>query len=232
MNKPFRLAAGIALVVCGALVALGSWAVVWLDSCNGLGPVAEFRFVSAGSAITVASENLGRVADYDHYGCGPEYDTRELHVHGAVSTEGKRLFIGIAPPSQLERYLGEHRRDLGRLDFDPEDYTLDWWLGHVTYKPSGSKTAGLGSPDALGFWSERAQTGEDGLALTYRWKPPADYRLVFMNEDGSPGIRVVSTITVELSGPRPVPSYGASMIGLCFMLAGVVLAWSASRPLG
>ena len=232
MNKPFRLAAGIAFVVCGVLVVVGSWAVASAGSCNGLGPVAQFRLASAGSAITVGPKNLGRVADYDYPGCGPEHDTRELQVYGAVSTNGKRLFIGIAAPSQLERYLGERRHGLGRLDFDPEDDTLDWWLGDVTYKPSGSKTAGLGSPDALGFWSERAQTGEDGLALTYRWKPPADYRLVFMNEDGSPGIRVVSTITVEFSGPRPVPSYGASMIGLCFMLAGVVLAWSASRPLG
>lgn len=232
MNRPFRLVAGVALVICGALVVLGSWAGAWLDSCNGLGPAAEFHFVSAGPAITVAPENLGRADDYEYDGCGPEYDTRDLTVEQAVSTPGKRLFIGIAPPSQLERYLGEHRRDVDRLDFDPEDDTLDWWLGLVTYKPRGSKTAGLGSPDALGFWSERAQSGEGGLALTYRWKPPADYRLVFMNEDGSPGVRVVSTIAVELAGARTVPPYRALMIGLSLMLGGVALAWSERRPPG
>src|SRR5205085_6133540 len=99
------------------------------------------------------------------------------------STAGRSLFVGIAPSSQVNRYLGGVSR------------------GIVTNVPGGSirtisGRAPQGPPGKQGFWtSERSGTGT--LALT--WAPTAgSWTAVVMNADASRGVDISARVGAKL----------------------------------
>jgi len=129
-----------------------------------------------------------------------------------TSDSAKPVFVGIATPAAVDRYLGAVSREQGNSFTTPaSDYTL-----HEGGAPSTA-------PAAQHIWAASV-IGSGSQALT--WKPKSgDWKVVLMNADGSAGV----SSTIDVGGKFPnLLWYGAGVLGVAFVLllisGGVVFA--------
>jgi hypothetical protein len=123
----------------------------------------------------------------------------------ATSTNGKPIFIGIAPQTAVLGWLGSTGIDqIKNLQFEPFEVTLN--------RSPGSVTA-LSAPSSQTFWVAR---GTGSTTQTLNWKVTSgNWAVVVANADGSPGVAVAARLGAKFSW------LGALSIGL--IIAGVVL---------
>lgn len=100
-------------------------------------------------------------------------------------TAPRPVFVGIAPESDVERYLGGVARAQGS-QFDAQS-------AHFTVRPGGPPSS---PPAAQGFWRASA-TGAGATTLT--WVPRAgNWRIVLMNADGTRAVKADVSIGARL----------------------------------
>jgi hypothetical protein len=174
----------IVLLVFGSIVSLFALAalaggVVLLvvnhterDSAGFLSSSAE-SYKSGGYAIVSDSLDVGTDAPAWLFEKGR---LATLRVRGS-STDGRKLFIGIAPTKRVKEYLAGTAYDVVTdLDLDPFA---------VKYRSSAGSSSPA-SPSAGSFWSVRAQgVGRQSL----EWKvAKGNWSAVVMNADASRGV--------------------------------------------
>jgi hypothetical protein len=165
---------GLALLV-GGIAVLAAYA---FDRDDGYFNTDRQQLESATYAITTEDIDLGA----DQVDWAPDAVLGDIRVR----FEGqRRLFVGIGPDDDVDRYLGGVAHD-ELLDFDGDDPQFDLHEGGAPSTPPGEQN----------FWVAESQ-GSGEQALTWdaefgRWTA------VVMNADAAPGIDVEADAGVKL----------------------------------
>jgi hypothetical protein len=116
-------------------------------------------------------------------------DGRHMSVRVAATAEGgERIFVGVAPQSDVAAYLdGVSYDEVTDVDVDPFSLETEPHAGQ----------AGPGAPGSQGIWETSVQgTGTQ----TLEWDPePGDWSVVIMNADGSAGVDTQTTFAARVS---------------------------------
>ena len=190
----------------------GRVAAVVLASVGGLIAVAAIAAGGAGIVLDQTQRNAsGYVTTSAHSYSTHTYALVSAGYHGGTSndwfvardllgtvhirvTATRPVFVGIAPESAVQRYLGGVARAQGSQ--------FDTASGEFIVRPGGAPRL---PPAAERFWSASA-TGAGGL--TVRWAPRAgNWRIVLMNADGtrpvnadiSMGARLPHLLTIAIA---------------------------------
>jgi hypothetical protein len=168
----------VILVVLGSLTAVISLAAI----AGGAVAVVFDQTQRDSSGYLMSGSDLYSTSTYalvsDSYRAGASGDlfvARDMLGTVRVRIQSNQpLFIGIAPASAAETYLGNVRRQVAnRFDAGPADFRLE---------PGGAPAA---PPSAKTFWVAKAVgTGTQSLAWTPR---SGSWRVVVMRADGSTG---------------------------------------------
>jgi hypothetical protein len=129
----------------------------------------------------------------------------------------KPLFVGIAPASDVERYLARVQHDeLGDLELDPFK---------VEYRPQGG-----GAPAALpatqSFWRAKA-TGTGTQTISWPVEK-GHWSAVVMNADGRPTVSVDAQIAAHAAYIWSIV-VALFVLGGLSLLGGAVLVWRGVR---
>ena len=125
----------------------------------------------------------------------------EVRIHARADT-GEPLFVGVAPTSDVQGYLGDVSRDTLR-DFRAGEAVLETTDGGEPATAPGDQT----------FWIAQA-TGTD-TNLTWDLED-GDWTIVLMREDGTSGV------SADVSTGAELPVLNA-VIAVLFVLAGLTL---------
>jgi hypothetical protein len=196
-----------ALILAGGLLL---WANAHYKDADGYLSTGSQRFDSAEYAITTPSLQVdagapGFLIKADRYG--------ELRLQ-TMAKGGRRLFVGIAPTADVERWLGgTSYSEVSDIDYAPFKATYAQHTG--TRKP--------GRPADQTFW---AATGEHALHWDVR---SGDWSVVVMNADGSRGV------AAAVSAGAKVPFIATLAwitlgLGLVFVIVTAGLTAFGSRP--
>ena len=191
------LAPALGLLIGGG--AIGVYELTARDD-NGWHAVDIDRLQSEGAAVTTGE------AVIDFRGPAGLVNWIDLDFRfRATPDEGQEAFIGVAPTSELNAYLGDVTRD---------EAVIVNWNGTVRYRHVAGTVAAVAPPASQDFWVARA-TGPGTQELT--WTPTTGHWTVaFLNASGEPGVAMNVQAAVR-SG-----ALGGIAIGL--LVAGIVLA--------
>jgi hypothetical protein len=135
----------------------------------------------------------------------------------ASSRNGKPLFVGIGPESDVASYLdGVAHAVVTDFDLDPFQATYD-------PRPGGRPRA---RPQAQGFWAASASGATDE---TLRWDVESgNWSVVIMNADASRGVDVGVAVGAKLGFLLWV-AIGVLIAGGLFLVGSVFLIYLAFR---
>ncbi|MGL5811408.1 MAG: DUF4389 domain-containing protein [Nocardioides sp.] len=170
---------------------------------------------SAGHAVV--SENIELVTSDVPSRFLPESVVGDLEIE-ATSTAGDEVFVGVAPTTDVDDYLGGVRRS------ELRDLAEDG----ATYEQLGSGEP-ASPPATTGGWVE-----QDSGAGTRRviWEPEdGDWTVVVMNASGEPGVSAEVTVGAELPALRGLV-IGLFVTGTVTALAACALILGAVRRAG
>ena len=178
--------AGVVLAGLGGLIAL----VAIAAACTGI-VLDQTQRDASGYLMTPArsySTNTYALVSASYRG-GTSNDwfvTRELLGTVRIRVTARRpVFVGIAPESDVQRYLGSVGRAQG-TQFDTPS-------GQFLVRPGGPPNS---LPAAERFWSASA-TGAAGTALT--WAPRAgNWRIVLINADSTRPVKAEVSVGARL----------------------------------
>lgn len=200
MKKVLLILAGILLLLLGAAgVAGGALGLSVFGSQGSRSePVAEVRTLSG--ALYVRSFNISQTR-------GPK-GLLDVSLT-ATSGSGKDIFIGIAPPDDVQKFL------LGV----PYDAASRIENGAFVSKPVPGSTLPAPAPGEQSFW-DASSSGRDA---SIDWANQAgEDVLVVMNADGSPG--VVADLSAAIGSPKLFPTTaGALVVGTVLFFLGILL---------
>jgi Domain of unknown function (DUF4389) len=185
----------LGVLVAFGLLAAGA-AVLWVDQTQrdsaGFVMSPSERLSTGSYAITAAYQRTGdaleaRSLAVDLHGPSWMFATDRLgtvRIH-LQSSNGRPVFLGIAPAADAARYLGAVNR------------------AALTGFPNGSPryathagTAPSGSPAAQTFWTART-SGRGDVALTWPVRH-GTWTIVVMNADASPGVAADARLGARL----------------------------------
>jgi len=221
----------IAVGVVGALLALigfgllgGGCTVLWANASarddGGFFTSSPSAFASPGFAVT--SERLRLVDGLPDRLSSPG-DIVTFKARGG-SSNGKPLFIGIAPAADVTRYLSGVAHD------EVIDVHMDGWQGTLS-KDYRASTGGPPAtpPAAQPFWT--AQT--TGTSVSVAWPARAGtWSIVVMNADASAGVAADLALGVKVNFLGWV-AFGLLTAGGALVLVGVTMmffGFRTSRP--
>jgi hypothetical protein len=206
MSRRVGIIVGGCLLAVGGLVAISGVALlVAFGSADGLrtGP----HPIATSSRALVSS-----VADISNASAANAV-LGQTRIDLSATTRGddRGAFVGIGPADAVDRYLDGAAIEVV-TDFEVAPFRLS------TQARDGSAT--IGAPGSQGFWVARAQTrsGTAQLAWTVR---DGDYKVVFMNADGSPVVNVDGTFGIAVPAARPL-SVAVLVVGLVLLAAGTL----------
>lgn len=214
-GRVIAVVVGALLVLTGLGATAGGGVLLWLDSTQrdsaGFVTTDPERYVDTGYALRFDGDLIYR----DLSGPGPGDWLGDVRIRVSSASDAP-LFVGLAPTSDVERYLETvpHSRvndlDDGRYD------TL-----HTT---SGRPPA---QPDDQEFWVD-SESGTGLLTLT--WDPrPGQWSLLVMNVDARPAVGANVDIGATVPALREA-GFIVLGVGIVLVVAGVVLIVLASRP--
>ena len=141
----------------------------------------------------------------------------------ATSTNGKPVFIGIAPQADVVSWLGSTGIDqIKDLQFEPFSVTLKRMPGPVAAVPP---------PEAQTFWTARSTASAGSTAQVLDWKvTKGNWAVVVANADGSPNVAIAARLGAKFSwlGPLSIAVIVAGVVLL--ILAIVVIILLLRRP--
>ena len=206
MSRRAGIIVGCCLLAVGSLVALsGVVLLVAFGSAEGLrtGPhpltTSSRALVSTGSAISNAGASDAVLG--------------QTRIDLSATTRGgdHGAFVGIGPADAVDRYLAGAAIEVV-TDFEVAPFRLN------TSPRTGSAT--IGAPASQDFWVARAETGSGTAQLSWTVRD-GDYRVVFMNADGSPVVNVDGTFGIVVPAARPL-SLATLVVGLVLLAAGAL----------
>jgi hypothetical protein len=224
VTRPSRWTVGrITALVIGALLVLVSLGLLgaggtdhWADrtyrDAAGYLTSDVQEFSSAGSALVTEQTDLGSP------GTGRLYSPTLLDTVGirvTPASPGARLFVGIGPAADVDRYLA----GVGRT------HISDFWTSSVEAIGGGTPGSAPGTQD---FWVASA-TGPGAQTLV--WDPTnGSWTVVVMNADGRPGIDVTADLRARVPA-LPWIAAGVLAAGTIFLIGGALLiAGEIRRP--
>jgi hypothetical protein len=208
------LAVGVLLgLVALALLAAGG-AALWADRTQrdaGYATTGAHSFSTTGSALATESTDLGSAGVGWLYSPGLLGKVR-IRVT-PTSSDGKRLFVGIAHSTDVDSYLAGVSRTV-----------ITDFRRNKTEATRGSKSAA--PPGSQHFWVASASgTGRQALV----WKPKSgSWSVVAMNTDGSEGLAVRADLGAKVPA-LPWIGLGLLLAGAIFLAGGVLLVVGAVR---
>lgn len=203
----------IAVLVALALLAGGGAAVWGLSQRDGSGYFSTGTHQVSTPSYALVSDTLDMGPDPQGW-LGGSFATVRIQA-----SSGQPVFIGIARPSDVERYLArvEHT-EITDLDTDPF---------RLTSHPVGG-TARPAPPAAQGFW--RVQASGPGRQ-TIKWPlEKGTWSAVAMNADGSRGVSVALRLGARVPALRWVAIGSLAAGGLLLLLGGVLIYLGARKP--
>jgi hypothetical protein len=208
-KKVLLIVFGAVATLIGAGLAIGGFALVALTSGDGY---------FGTSTETLATSTYALVGESDAVDNGGNTDGVDVTARVTVSSpDGQPLFVGVAPRSDVEQYLGNVAHDeVTDVRFSPFGYDTVRREGTGTPSPPGDRP----------FWQARAAgTGEQRVEL------PLDnggaFRVVVMNADASQGVEVRASFAVRVPFLRrlglilAVVGVGLALLGLALLVWGI-----------
>lgn len=175
------------------------------------------RFAVDSSAIT--SGRIEGLRNEDVPGPLP-FDVGNIRIRAESASEGKDVFVGIAPRTEVERYLaGSNYSELLEVNYRP--FRAEYREVEGTTQP--------GPPTGQGFWVASA-SGAGVQELDWNIQP-GTWSVVVMNADASPGVAVdlQAGFRSELLGPIAA---GLLMGGIVLLIIGIPLLIFGAIGLG
>jgi hypothetical protein len=206
------LIAGVLLVLfgmgLGAAAAGAGWAHVVQRDDQGFINTPTFALETDGHALT--AEDLELVSTPGDW--TPWMDELDLRLR--VTAEGdEAVFAGIAPRSDVERYLdGVAHDEVAGLTFPGARYSSQ--PGDVTPEAPGTEAFWVASTEGTG-------------TQTLDWEAESgSWDVVIMNADGSPGVQVTADAGAQTSALGPV-ALVLLLLALLFIGAGTAMIIAA-----
>jgi hypothetical protein len=167
------------------------------------------------AAITAENVDLGLDRATEAWATSDRLGTLRVRVTAA---DGSPLFVGVAPQSAVNSWLGPVAHD----------QVSDFGDGQVQYRRStGSANAGI--PGDQTFWSGRS-SGSGTLQL--RWPiQSGQWALVIMRADGSPGVQARADVGASIPALTGV-AVGFLVAGLIVLGVGIGLIALGAAGLG
>jgi hypothetical protein len=131
----------------------------------------------------------------------------------ATPRDDQPVFVGVARAADVDAYLaGVDREVVSYVEFDPFRLTKAPRAGAAIPAP----------PDQQDFWAEQAVSDPD-TAATLDWKVrEGNWRLVIMNADSSPTVRVDGLLGAKAAFARPL-AFILLGVGIVALIVGVLL---------
>lgn len=211
---------GILFSMLGIGLLFGGIGASWVNSLQNDGgyltsPSERFD-VNSSAIISAGPDNMRD----DAYPGPLPFDVGSIRISAASANADKEIFVGIAPRSDVERYLsGANYSELLDVSFRPF---------HVEYRETqGAQQPPL--PSGQDFWATSASgSGEQELDWNIE---PGNWSVVIMNADASPDIRadLQAGFRSELFGPIAA---GLLAAGAILLVIGVPLLIFGAQGLG
>lgn len=154
--------------------------------------------VSQTARITHEAQSIGRLGDFS------------IRLQ-AAPRGSKPVFIGVGRTADVNAYLAKVDRDVVRnVDFDP-------FVLVTVHRPGDAVPA---PPTDQSFWAAKA-SGDGTIKLDWKVRG-GNWRVVIMNADGAPGVRIDGLLGVKVPFARPLAFIllGSAVLAL---ILGVVL---------
>jgi hypothetical protein len=212
-SRTAMIAAGVVLVLGGGVAAAGGTAGLVALGTDG---TLESGRSSLASRTTALVTDEAYINHLDTHLLG--HPSVTLSVRGS----GRPVFVGVGPAAAVDRYLaGAEVETVTDLEVRPLRLTTTVHHGATRPAPPADQT----------FWVAQA---DGGSAAATTW-PIHDgrYRVVVMNADGSPGIRVDGEVGLRAAWLTPVVwsvlggGLAVLLLGLTLLLLGLR---SVTRP--
>jgi hypothetical protein len=189
---------GWILVVIGALLVVAGVALVVVHLTqrdkNGYYTSSTVDVAAPGYAVTSEALNLGGLPGFVSDAVG------RVRV-SARSSNGHALFVGIAPQSDVNGYLGA----VARSEVTEVTGSTVKYKSHPGGPPAGA-------PTGKAFW-QASSSGTSQVTTTWKVKG-GTWAIVLMNADGSP----VASAAVKVGAQTNLVLW----VGLGFLVAGLV----------
>jgi hypothetical protein len=207
---------GALLVFGGLIVGGGGGAVLATIGSDGTVRSDQQPFTTSRSALVTSGADLRGVDAIADVVGSPRV---RMSVH--TTTPGRRVFVGVAPAADVERYLASASIDeITDFEVSPFKMTHNPRNGWATPKPPANQY----------FWTAQS-SGSGGATLDWKARS-GEYRLVVMNADGSPGVATRGDVSVTIPHTSAI-SWSLIGGGLLLLLGGaatIVLAMRQRRP--
>jgi hypothetical protein len=210
----------IAAAVFGALLVLlslpllgGGGTALWADRTQRDGGYATsdvHEFSTSGSALATVATELGSAGVGWLYAPGV---LDKVRIRVTPQSPGGPLFVGIAPSTDVDRYLAGVNHTV-----------ITEFFGDKTEAVEGGATPS--PPESQNFWVASA-TGSGPQTLV--WEPTdGSWAVVVMNADGRQGITVGADLGAKVPA-LPWIALGFLVAGAICMVGGALLVVNAFR---
>jgi hypothetical protein len=208
VSKGWKLGFGIPLLLLG-LVLVGSGGLM-LSFIGADGRLTSPAFHAASEGVAIVADDI-QIENLP--GARDTFTGLQATVELDITSTGGDLFIGVAPAEDAMSYLRDAPIDVVS-DFDPFDVRTRPIRGRGQVEP----------PSSQDFWVASTEGGRP-----FSWELlPGEWWLVVMNPDGSAGVDVGGTASID------VPVLGAAVagllvFGLATLAGGLIFVISATR---
>jgi len=200
MKKAVLIVVGVLVMLLGVAFLAGGIALLVIFGGDGQIESGAHPFAGNGRALVSAATTIVHTSPVDAGG------GIRLRV-SAEPTNGKEVFVGVGPASDVDRFLaGAAVDEITNVDFRP--FKLE-----TTATPGEAVPA---NPNDQDFWRVSASST---VGAEIDWKvEPGTFRVVMMNVDASSGVQANVRLGVKV--PFTVPA-GITLLVLSLVVGGL-----------
>ncbi len=208
MKRGLQAFFGAVLLVMGLVAASGGGFLAVLVGPEGEISTPAGAVAGEGYALVLNEFSIDTAGDPNTVRSFADFQV------GAESTENERIFMGIAPAAEVNRYLASSARDVVS--------DISGGTARIVPIPGAIEP---GDPADETFWDAQAEGANPVLSLE---QSGVSQSLVIMNSNASEGVSVNLTLGLVSAALFPI-GLGLLIIGVLLLLLGVLLIIKASR---